>query len=275
VREAVLGALGLEQVEHAVAEEGASNRPGPDPTNPSRSLPSAEARARAGGNLPGSADWCGAFAMSMQRQSGATPDIAGLMQGTEGVIALLTYGAHHWIEVDGAWLEVERYHDLRRQSRRFWREIDGTTDQHDAQRFDIRPGDIVLIDRARGTRPDHIAMVRSYDPTTGMLVTVGGNEGSTHPVHVSGARDLAHNPRAVEHPRARRLTALQQREAGAVGPPLTGEEQAELAILRPEVTAWDREHKPSRVFGWGRLSIVDYEIHPYRLTAPPRQAPGP
>ena len=276
VRDAVTGALGLEQVDRALAEEAAQNRAGPDPTNPAHSLPNAEARARAGGVLPGNADWCGAFAMSMQRQSGATPQIAGFMQGTEGVISLLSYRTRHWIQTGGAWSEVEAFHTTERNSRRFWREIDPTSERHNPADFDIRPGDIVLMDLVRGTRPDHIAMVRSYDRTTGTLVTVGGNEGTLHPVHVSGPRNLTDNPRAVEHPRARRLTELQQAASAASagrGPALTDAQRAELTELGPIITAWDAQHKPSRVFGWGRLSLVDYETHPYRLTAPPASAP--
>ena len=103
VRDAVSGALGLEEVDRAVAEAGAHDQAGPDPTNPARNLPNAEARARAGGRLPGDADWCGAFAQSMQRQSGANPDLAQFMHGTEGIISLLNYRAHHWIQVGGAW----------------------------------------------------------------------------------------------------------------------------------------------------------------------------
>ena len=275
MRDAVVGALGLEEVDRAVAEAGAQNQAGPDPTNPARNLPNAEARARAGGRLPGDADWCGAFAMSMQRQSGATPELAAFMQGTEGVISLLRYGAHHWIQVGGAWMEVERYHDQERHSRRSWREIDPAAEHHDPRAFDIRPGDVVLLDLQRGTRPDHIAMVRSYDPGTGTLVTVGGNEGALHPVHVSGPRNVAENPRAVEHPRARRLTDLMRLEADARagGRALTEAERTELAELRTIVPAWDARNKPSRVFGWGRLSLVDYETHPYRVTAPPQGAP--
>ena len=277
MRDAVSGALGLEEVDRAVAEAGAQNQAGPDPTNPARNLPNAEARARAGGRLPGDADWCGAFAQSMQRQSGANPDLAPFMHGTEGIISLLTYRAHHWIQVGGAWDEVEHFHDQVRHSRRFWREIDPAAAQHNPRDFDMRPGDLVLLDLARGTRPDHIAMIRSFDPATGALVTVGGNEGSLHPVNVSGTRNVGENPRAVEHPRARRLTELMRLEAAARGGgrALTDAERTELAELRPLVEAWDARNKPSRVFGWGRLSLVDYETHPYRLTAPPAAAPQP
>jgi hypothetical protein len=136
----------------------------------------------------------------------------------------------------------------------------------------------VLIDLARGTRPDHIAMVRSYDAATGTLVTVGGNEGSLHPVHVSGPRNVAENPKAVEHPQARRLSELMRLEgaAKAGGTALTEDEKKELAGLKKTVGDWDAKNKPSRVFGWGRLSLVDFEVHPYRFAAaPPAAAPRP
>ncbi len=273
------GALGLEEVDRAVAEAGAHNQAGPDPTNPARNLPNAEARARAGGRLAGDADWCGAFAQSMQRQSGANPDLAPFMHGTEGIISLLTYRAHHWIQVGGAWDTVEHFHDQVRHSRRFWREIDPASAQHNPRDFDMRPGDLVLLDLARGTRPDHIAMIRSFDPATGIARDRRRQRGLAAPRQRVGTRNIAENPRAVEHPRARRLTELMRLEAAAQRRrrALTDAERTELAELRPLVEAWDARNKPSRVFGWGRLSLVDYETHYAYVacTAPSRASAAP
>jgi hypothetical protein len=103
---------------------------------------------------------------------------------------------------------------------------------HAPRGLDIQPGDIVLIDNFRGTFADHITQCRSYDSATGQLETIAGNEGSS-PGQVSASatpRDLNANPAAQT------------------------------------VTGYD---KPSRVYAYGRFSIVDYEVHTYLPTMPP------
>jgi hypothetical protein len=102
--------------------------------------------------------------------------------------------------------------------------------------LDIQPGDIVLIDNARGTFADHITLCRSYDPSTGELETIAGNEGAKPGKVAASAqpRDLNQNPRAQ--------------------------------------TVGERDSKPSRVYAYGRFSVVDYEVHPY-LNRMPRD-PG-
>lgn len=104
--------------------------------------------------------------------------------------------------------------------------------------LDIQPGDIVLIDNFRGTFADHITQCRSYDSATGQLETIGGNEGSS-PGRIAAsprARNLNDNPAA-------------QTVAG--------------------------DNKPSRVYAYGRFSIVDYEVYTYLPTMPrdPSESP--
>jgi hypothetical protein len=107
-----------------------------------------------------------------------------------------------------------------------WGQIGSLTD------LDAHPGDIALIDNAKGTYADHITLVRTYDASTHTLYTVGGNEGAAHPVHASGAWNLENNP-------------APQRSAPG-----------------------DFKGDNSRIYAIAGFSTVDYEVHTYRR--PPR-----
>jgi len=96
--------------------------------------------------------------------------------------------------------------------------------------LDIQPGDIVVIDNNRGTYGDHITQCRSYNRSTHMLQTIGGNEGGAHPVNIGRWHTLDENPEPVANKHS-------------------GDGHA-------------------RVYAVGRFSAVDYETHDYR--APPR-----
>ena len=91
-----------------------------------------------------------------------------------------------------------------------------------------QPGDIALIDNAKGTYADHITLVRTYDAATHTLYTIGGNEGDAHPVHGSDAWSLDTNP-------------APQRNA-------------------PETF----KGESSRMYAIAGFSTVDYESHVYR-----------
>jgi hypothetical protein len=142
------------------------------------------------------------------------------------------------------WRLVREYHAQRGSQRRLVRLPPTPTDVRRSADgaqpgLDIQPGDIVLIDNAKGTFADHIAQCRSYDPATGQLETIGGNEGGGEgQIGVSRSpRDLNRNPAA---------TRVAEREA-----------------------------KPSRVYAYGRFSLVDYEEHTYlrAMPADPHESP--
>jgi hypothetical protein len=141
------------------------------------------------------------------------------------------------------WKDVRAYHEERGSLRRFQvLPASGAAFDSDTRKYeksdrrggmvdsldtlDIQPGDLVMIDRAKGTFGDHIAMCRAYDSSTHHLWTIGGNEGAAHPVNVSGMWDLDSNPAPVS-------------------------------------VAGDAKH--ARVYAVARFSAVDFETHMYRL----------
>ena len=197
--------------------------------------PSAETAARKAGALP-SGEWCGAFAYEHLHGGGLDPEFRGATEGTEGLVGIFTYrDGSQWIWSGTEWLHTADYH-TQRGSRRAFTQVGAAPDP---KSLDIRPGDIVLIDNYRGTRPDHIRTCVAYDPTTGDLTSVGGNEGTNTPNHAQIGEGT---------------TQVQDNTAPVVA---TGA-------------------KASRLFGFGRWSAVDFETHNYshEATRPPRPPAG-
>ncbi len=198
----------------------------------------AEREARDIGRLPGNDAWCGAFAFTQQHQaSGMDSRWAALSQGEGGIRGALAYqgvAADPWIWAFDHWVRLREYHGSR-----------GSTRWYEAIRKappsrGIEPGDLVLIDNAYGTDPDHITTAVAFDGR--FLVTIGGNQGSGEQgVSRSRGRDLMQNP----DPNDVRLVENGRRVRKA----------------DPTMT------KNTRVHGVGRWSIVDYEQHIYRTSA--------
>jgi len=162
----------------------------------------AEARARAAAGLPQGA-WCGAFAYTQQHTAGLSEHARAVLHSTGphlGIDAFLDYersAEHIWGETQ--WMPVRAYHEQRGSLRSLTRL--GTGDVRDV---DIQPGDIVLIDNAKGVFADHITQCRTYDASTGELVTIAGNE----PNVKADTWDLTDNPAPVtvqpgQHKRSR------------------------------------------------------------------------
>jgi len=237
VQREVLAALALDgegRAEDELANQAAHGEAGP------------RARARHVGGLS-HGPWCGAFAFTQQRGAGLTDHARAAMQSTgphEGIDAFLDYEIHAQVIWTGAaWQPVRAYHADRGSLRRLTRTPAAPTPITPGSvaaplGLDIQPGDIVLIDNFRGTFADHITQCRSYDPSTGQLETIAGNEGGGDGrVAASAApRDLNANPSA------RTVTGY---------------------------------NKPSRVYAYGRFSIVDYEVHSYlnAMPADPSESP--
>ena len=240
-----LEALGLAEDEHAN-----QNAARPDPMDPSKTLPNAEARARSGGSLPGKAPWCGAFAFSNMRQAGANEFLAPFIQGEGGIISLGRYGYDHWIRVDGKWKKVEDYHKLERSSPRSYLELPAQVTNFN---LDIQPGDLVLLDNRWGTRADHVMMVKSYDRTTGHLEKVAGNEGDNHPINVGGY-ELRDNPAPND--------ATPPKELQKDFKDMSADEKKQLADFQA------KHPKSVRLHGRFRWSLVDFETHHYEAGKP-------
>jgi hypothetical protein len=261
IRSGLREVLQLEAVGSAVGEFEAQEAKTPGA--------SAKERAIQAGGLGADDEWCGAFSFMMQRTAGVPAALAGFTQGTESYVSLFRYEfkSHH-VLVGDEWWPVEAYH-RKRGSLREMKEIpqpdkDG---QVDLGGVDIRPGNIVLVDHVRGERADHITMVKSYDPATGDLVTVGGNE--SKPVNISPKpRHLRQNASTNKSPDVDRMNVLKSK--GKAG--RTEEEEKEFQLLWNKVAQWDPGNKHDRVWGIGHFSEVDYETHTYRAGAPPKGA---
>ena len=127
----------------------------------------------------------------------------------------------------------------------------------------IEPGDLVLIDSSFGTNPDHITTAVSFDGR--YLRTVGGNQGSDRRDDESGVStngfDLTRNPDAND------VTKYETGPDGKKQPVLEGTGDQQHRVVDPT-----KGPKNKRVHGVGRWSIVDFEIHIYRVntTKPPK-----
>jgi hypothetical protein len=209
--------------------------------------------ADAATGLPAKEEWCGAFAyMELAREGlklptsvignpllGTHPPAAGNLDG------FFLYMPALEVKVGEAWIPLEQHHADRGSKRRYQvlpgggPEWDTDTKAYqggktprlgmisDLSKLDARPGDIVLIDNAKGTYADHITLCRSYDASTHTLWTIGGNEGAAHPVRGSLAWNLDTNPAPSRIPEG----ALKDQ---------------------------------SRVYAVAGFSVVDYEVHTYR-----------
>jgi hypothetical protein len=234
----VLAALELDgegRAEDELADQTANGEAGP------------RSRARSVGHLPTGA-WCGAFTYTQQRGAGLSEEARSAMHFTGphgGIDAFLDYeNRRRAIWTGSMWKLVQDYHGDRGSQRFLHRLPDRPTPVTPGsvsapQGLDIQPGDIVLIDNARGTFADHITQCRTYDSSTGRLETIAGNEGGGDGRVAASAtpRDLNTNPRAETVP--------------------------------------DGASKPSRVYAYGRFSIVDYEVHTYlpAMPADPTESP--
>ncbi|WP_163570875.1 hypothetical protein [Fodinicola feengrottensis] len=206
----------------------------------------AEPEARRVGRLPGDASWCGAFAFTQQNlAAGMDSHWVPLMQGEGGIRGALAYqGAtsNPWVWAFDHWEKLSEYHTNHGSSR--WYEAIGQA----PPAHGIQPGDLVLIDNAFGTDPDHITTAISFDGR--FLSTVGGNQGSGR-----GASSVAHN-HAVDLTRNPLPTDVRLVEDGK-------------PVRKKDPT----KTKETRVHGVGRWSVVDYEQHIYRTTTEKPTAP--
>ena len=218
----------------------------------------AEAEARSHGHLPSGA-WCGAFAYTQAEQGGGLdPHWAGAMQGEGGIRSALAYlgASNPWVWVFDHWEKLKEYH-ASRGSVRWYQEIDKSPPVQG-----IQAGDLVLMDNAFGTNPDHITTAISFDGR--FLTTVGGNQGSNDPKDETGvsrsknAIDLQNNPSPND---------------------VTNKDASGKPILdgNGNRTSDPKKTKNVRVHGTGRWSVVDYERHIYMTspsmpTAPPSSA---
>lgn len=216
------------------------------------------------------ANWCGMFVSINYLYGNFDSDLKNGFRHVKNVVDYFNYIYHNnpkrlkkWIYVDDRWQELRAYHESR-GSLRQWIDAGSIAS---AEGLDIQPGDIVLLDNDNDDQPNHIVMVHTWNPTTKMLFTIGGNDGGYQVDQKSGRSGPTEGDEATMRPREQAEQALDQ-------PLRRGDEGTHVGIKAIDVT---KTSATVRVFGIGRPSIVDFEDHTYHTEnpkTPPLDAPG-
>lgn len=216
------------------------------------------------------ANWCGMFVSINYLHGNFDNDLKNGFRHVKNVVDYFNYTYHRypdrvrkWIYADERWQELRAYHENRGSLRR-WIEADSITS---AEGLDIQPGDIVLLDNDNDDQPNHIVMVHTWNPTTRMLFTIGGNDGGFQVDQNPGRSGSPEGDEATLSPRDQAELALDQ-------PLRRGDQDTHVGIKAIDVAEASAK---VRVFGIGRPSIVDFEDHTYHTEnpkTPPVDAPG-
>ena len=131
-------------------------------------------------SMPVTSEWCGMFSGDHLIRAALDADFRSSFMHTHNVEAFFTYHPEQfptripkWIWDEDGWEDVRGYHNAR-GALRTW--LGHARARPRAGTLDIQPGDMVLIDWNLDGDPDHIVLASSYDPATGYLVTIGGND---------------------------------------------------------------------------------------------------
>ena len=182
----------------------------------------------------GTTDWCGIFVGACLVRAGLE---RALRRGFFHVRNVESYFRYDWGDRIPRWLwddearvwkDVKVYH-AERNALRLWNKSPAV-----GTGLDLLPGDVVLIDHEGDHKANHITMAEQYDPTTGLLVTLEGNG--------LGTIALA-------------LLADGTVEEGVAKVPSVVRNGRDLA----------NDHQRKKIYGWGRLSAVDFEAHAYNF----------
>lgn len=244
--------------------------------------------------------WCGAFAAKSYMESEILPVTMKSFPSTERLEEFFHYKQYLgteplWVFVDGEWKSVEEYH-TKRDSKRKWLSdaaiFKGGT-------LDIRPGDIVMLDNNPNTRveievadpsdpakkitktvapsevpqgakqirtipgekADHIQMVQSWNPATRELFIIEGNSDGyivdTNPAHPDPqgeTPDQKTKRQEIEAATGKKLKPGTDASHVAVGVIDLAHQPDPAALALP---------RKARVYGIGRLSVVDFETQSY------------
>jgi hypothetical protein len=250
--------------------------------------------------------WCGAFANYAYRRIGLDQAaVTSQLDGEGGVLTFMAYAdavsKNKKIVVGDRKLGVEEYHRERRSKRRI-QIIANRPDEHgnvrpgftapgaeyvQVEAVDIRPGDILLLDNARGWRPDHIMIATAYDPATRRVSKIAGNEVDKPGRVGTGTFDMSSQPDTISAEQHRLYETAaklkEQREKFTKeNPGASWSEAGKLTQVESDIAAYERAHpelfnapgsKRSRIAAVCRFSIVDLETHPY-ASASPAKAPA-
>jgi hypothetical protein len=208
--------------------------------------------------------WCGMFSGDHLIRAALDSDFRHSFMHTHNVEAFFTYHPERfptripkWIWDDDGWQSVKDLHNAR-GSLRSWLSHDQMTA---GTGLDIQPGDMVLIDPGLDGDPDHIVLAASYDPHSGLLITIGGNDSG----YVLAPPGKHTAPKAGD----KRETAEQ-----ATGLELAGGGGGKVAVGVHHVGL---EGKATRaaVYGVGRPSLLDLEEHTYAFKPQDKPPPPP
>ena len=196
--------------------------------------------------------WCGMFVAASHHRAGLCKTLRPGFYDAKNVAQYFTYEYSErtprwvWSPARSEWFRV-RDHHAEEGALRTW--IDHATLQSaDPAALDIRPGDVALIDHQNDGKPDHITLVESYDPATGMLRTLEGNGAGTVATRL--------NPDG---------TVVEGHAAGD-------------AAVRSQYNLADPA-KRKKLYGIGRLSALDYAVRVYehadhKPATPPAEGAG-
>lgn len=204
--------------------------------------------------------WCGMFTVNHYLRSGMDSDLKSGFLHVDNVVDYFTYRyarterVPKWVWADARWHELRSYHEERGSLRRWTpgEQLWG------GGALDILPGDAVLVDHQGDGKPDHIVKVSSYDPATGKLITIGGNDGGFVIDH-KGKGNKGESKAKQE----KRETAEASLGAGPMttGKMSGGAAGGHVGLSVHAIGAADG--KKGTIFGIGRPSLVDFENHVY------------
>lgn len=208
--------------------------------------------------------WCGMFSGDHLIRAALDSDFRHSFMHTHNVEAFFTYHPEKyptripkWIWDDDGWQSVRDHHNAR-GSLRSWLSHDQMTE---GTGLDIQPGDMVLIDPNLNGDPDHIVLVSSYDPHTGVLITIGGNDSG----FVLAPPGKHKAPKAGEaRETAEEATGLEL-AAGGGGKVAVGVHHVGL----------EGKAKRAEVYGIGRPSLIDLEENTYAFKPQDKPPPPP
>ena len=215
-------------------------------------------------DMPVSSEWCGMFSGDHLIRAALDSDFRHSFMHTLNVEAFFTYHPEKyptripkWIWDDDGWQSVKDFHNARGEPRRWT----GHAELSKGGDLDIQPGDMVLIDWNLDGEADHIVLASSYDPATGYLVTIGGND-SGYVVAAPGKHTEAKE--GSKRDVAEEATGLELTEGGG------GKVAVGVNKVTPEGKA-----KRAAVYGVGRPSLLDLEEHTYAFKPQDKPPPPP
>ena len=215
-------------------------------------------------SMPVTSEWCGMFSGDHLIRAALDSDFRFSFMHTHNVEAFFTYHPEKfptripkWIWDDDGWQSVKDFHNARGEPRKWL----GHAELTKGGELDIQPGDMVLIDWNLDGDPDHIVLATSYDPTTGYLVTIGGNDSGYVVVPPDKHKDAKEgDKRGV----AEEATGLELAPGGG------GKVAVGVNKVTPEGKA-----KRAAVYGVGRPSLLDLVEHTYAFKPQDKPPPPP